>query len=93
MIKRGLIAAAMGLMLSPALSVAAEQSPGWYFGATGGQAQADVNKGEFDALVEGAIGTIFGPTSSASSSLDDKDASWSLFGGYRFSQYFSVEAG
>ncbi|WP_218042878.1 outer membrane beta-barrel protein [Steroidobacter gossypii] len=92
MIKRGMIAAGMGLLLSAGSSVAAEQSTGWYFGATGGQSQADLDKGEFDAIVEDAFFFAGTPILSGSSDLDDKDVSWSLFGGYRFSPYLAVEA-
>lgn len=92
MIKRGMIAAAMGMMLSVVSSGAAAESTGWYFGVTGGQAQADLNKGELDAIVDDAFFFAGAPVLSGSSDLEDEDVSWSLFGGYRFSPHFSVEA-
>ena len=92
MIKRGMIAAGMGLMLSAGPSVAAEPASGWYFGVSGGQAQVDLDKGELDAFVEEMFFFAGAPVVSGSSDLEDKDVSWSLFGGYRFSRYFSLEA-
>lgn len=92
MIKRGMIAAGMGLLLTAGSSVAAEQTAGWYFGATGGQSQVDLDKGEFDALVDEAFFFAGAPILSGTSNLEDKDVSWSLFGGYRFSPYLAVEA-
>jgi OOP family OmpA-OmpF porin len=92
MIKRGMIAAAMGMVLSAASSVVAAESTGWYFGATGGQAQADLSQGELDEIVDEAFFLAGAPVISGSSELEDKDVSWSLFGGYRISPYFSLEA-
>ncbi|HEY0685389.1 MAG TPA: outer membrane beta-barrel protein [Steroidobacter sp.] len=93
MIKRGMIAAGVGMMLSAAPSMAANESTGWYFGATGGQAQADLDRAEYDAGIEGVFAQIGAPLTSGSSDLEDTDVSWSLFGGYRLSPFFSLEAG
>jgi hypothetical protein len=93
MFKRTMAGLAMGLALTTASSMAmAEEQAGWYFGVTGGQAQADLNQDELDEIVEDAFFSAGAPVLSGSSTLEDSDTSWSLFGGYRFSQYFGLEA-
>lgn len=93
MSKRTSLATVMALTLSMASATAlAEESAGWYFGATGGQAEADVSKAELDDIVLFAFEANGADVLSGSSTLDDSDTSFSLFGGYRFSQYFAVEA-
>lgn len=82
----------LGLALSMASTASwAEGTSGWYFGVTGGQAEADLSKAELDEIVLDAFSS-FG-TVDGDATLDDSDTSFSLFGGYRFSQYFAVEAG
>ena len=92
MIKQRIVRAAMGIVLIAASSVAAaESTAGWYFGATGGQAQADVDQAAFDSFVEGEFAANGFPVISGTSTLEDSDSSWSIVAGYRFSPYFSVE--
>ncbi len=88
------LAVAMGLALSMASAASwADEVGGWYFGVTGGQAKGDVSKADFDEEVLSAFDLMGAPVFSGTSSLDDSDTSFSLFGGYRISEYFSVEAG
>jgi OOP family OmpA-OmpF porin len=84
---------ALGLALATAAATAsADGASGWYFGVSGGEATADLNQDELDSFALDAFsgqGTVLSPTSN----LEDSDTSFSLFGGYRFSPYFAVEAG
>lgn len=93
MSKRTSGAAALGLLLSMASATSWAEGTGWYFGLTGGQAEADLSKAEIDDIVLDAFVVAGAPVSNGSSTLDDSDTSFSLFGGYRFSPYFAVEAG
>lgn len=92
MSKRTGLITGLGLALSLASSAGWAEGSGWYFGVTGGQAEADLNKAGLDEYVLDLFSFI-GTVSDASSALDDADTSFSLFGGYRVSQYFAVEAG
>ena len=92
MIKQRIVRVAIGAVLAAASTMAAaDESSGWYFGVTGGQAQVDVNQVELDALVESEFASLGFPVISGSSTLEDSDTSWSAVGGYRFSRYFAVE--
>lgn len=93
MSKRTIVSLALGMVLATATATSQAEGNGFYFGITGGQAKADLNKAEFDDLVAAVFADEGAPVLSGSSALDDKDTSFSLFGGYRFSQYFAVEAG
>jgi OOP family OmpA-OmpF porin len=93
MSKRTGWAVGLGLALSMASAASWAEGSGWYFGVTGGQAEADLNKAEFDDLVIFAFESNGATVLSGTSSLDDSDTSFSLVGGYRVSEYFAVEAG
>jgi OOP family OmpA-OmpF porin len=84
---------ALGVALISASSMAAAESTGWYFGANLGEAQGDFDKAAYDNQVAAYFAFRGYPVISATSSLDDSDTSWSVFGGYSFSQHFSLEAG
>lgn len=84
---------ALGVALISASSMAAAESTGWYFGANLGQAQADFNKTAYDNQVADEFFFRGYPVISATSSLDDSDTSWSVFGGYSFSPHFALEVG
>lgn len=92
MSKRTGMAVGLGLALSLASAASWAEGGGWYFGVTGGQAEADLNKAELDDFVLQGF-SFAGTVLDGSSTLDDGDTSFSLFGGYRVSQYFAVEAG
>jgi OOP family OmpA-OmpF porin len=92
MSKRTGLAVGLGLALSLASAASWAEGSGWYFGVTGGQAEAaDLSKAELDEIVVDAF-SIAGEVD-GTSTLDDSDTSFSLFGGYRVSQYFAVEVG
>jgi OOP family OmpA-OmpF porin len=95
MIRKSLLRA-LGLGIccySAAIGVAtAEVTPGWYFGVSAGQSSADVSRSELDAELASLFLEEDALLQSYSSSLDDSDTGWSIFGGYRFSPYFAVEA-
>lgn len=83
----------LSIAVAVAMPVSAEVRQGWYFGASPGQAEYDIDKGELDTLVLDVFDELGAPISGGSSDLDDKDTTWSIFGGYRFSPYLAVEAG
>ena len=93
MSKRKGLAVGLGLMLSLASAASWAEGGGWYFGVTGGQAEADLNKAELDDLTIFAFESNGADVLSGSSTLDDSDTSFSLVGGYRVSEYFALEAG
>lgn len=85
-------AVGVGLVLSMASTSSWAEGGGWYFGVTGGQAEPDLNQAVLDEIVLDGF-SVVGTVLDGSSTLDDSDTSFSLFGGYRFSQYVAVEAG
>jgi OmpA-OmpF porin, OOP family len=92
MIKQRIVHAAMSLaLISASTGAAAESAAGWYFGATGGQAQVDIDQAELDAAVRSEFAAMGYPVTSGTSTLEDSDTSWSIVGGYRFSPNFSIE--
>lgn len=95
MIKQRIVLSAMGIALTAASSMAAaaESATGWYFGISAGQAQADLDRATFDDLVTGIFLDSGISVISGSSSLDDKDTSWSAVAGYSFSPHFAIEGG
>ena len=84
---------ALGLGMAMAFSSAGANEPGWYIGLNAGQSQADVNKDELDAVVDDAFFFAGAPITSGSSSLEDSDTAWSVFGGYRLNPFIAFEAG
>lgn len=94
MSKQTMVRVALGLALATSATATwAEQGSGFYFGVTGGQAQADLSRAELDELVLDTFAFAGAPVVSGTSSLEDSDTSLSLFAGYRFSEHFSLEAG
>jgi OmpA-OmpF porin, OOP family len=83
----------LGLCGATVSVASADEMMGWYFGASGGQSQVDLSKDELDGLVVESFNDAGLIVVSGSSSLDDSDTAFSVFGGYRLSQYFAVEAG
>ena len=68
-----------------ATSVAAVE-PHWFVGFGAGKTSTDIS--ESDINREFAASGI-----TASADVDDEDTAWRVFGGYRISDYFAVEAG
>lgn len=62
-------------------------SQGWYLGGQFGLATTNVSNAGLDELYEQA------GIDASSTKVDDSGASYGLFLGYKFNQYFSVEAG
>lgn len=62
------------------------ENSGWYAGLGVGQSSVDVSGGEIDAdaAAEGLTTTT--------SSVDDNDTAWKVFGGYRLMENFGIEA-
>lgn len=76
-----LAAAALGLAAAPAIAA------GPYVGASGGYAWIDVNASD----IEGAF-AVDDAFVASDTSIDDTDTAWKAFAGYRFNQFFAVEA-
>jgi opacity protein-like surface antigen len=94
MIKRNTLPVLLGLALAGISSTAmAEQTTGWYFGLTGGEAKADLDQDDLDSMVTDAFLSTGSSIVSADSSLEDSDNSFSVFAGYRFFPALAVEAG
>ena len=94
MSKRTGLAVMVGVALSLAATTSFAEGGGWYFGVTGGEAKAaDLDQATLDDIVLFAFESNGAEVLSGSSTFDDSDTSFSLFGGYRFSEYFAVEAG
>jgi OOP family OmpA-OmpF porin len=81
---RTLAFAALAVCTSP-LALAAD--PGWYFGASGGRSETDVDEDRIaaDLLNQGY----------ATTSMDDneRDTGFKAFGGYQINKYFAIESG
>jgi OOP family OmpA-OmpF porin len=76
--------AALAIFTAP-LTVAAD--PGWYFGASGGPSQTDVDEDRIAAeLLSQGFATTF---------MDDneRDTGFKVFGGYQFNRHFALESG
>jgi len=94
MSKRTGLAVSLGLALSLVSTASFAEGSGWYFGVTGGQAEAvDLSRAAIDEQVLRAFAANGLVITSGGSTLDDSDMSFSLFGGYRFSPNFALEAG
>jgi OmpA-OmpF porin, OOP family len=91
-IKRTAVSA-LGLGLIMAFSAANAVEEGFYVGLQGGQATADIDQDELDFIVDDAFFSAGAPIINGSSSLEDSDTTWSVFGGYRFNPYLAIEAG
>ncbi|WP_299795124.1 OmpA family protein [uncultured Shewanella sp.] len=92
-----LFSVALGALLSPLAAQASNHesqveaehmwSQGWYLGGQFGLAKTDVSENGLDKLYEQA------GINASSTKVDDSGASYSLFLGYKFNQYISLEAG
>lgn len=83
------VASLAGALLFSGTAVA---ETGFYAGATAGQSQIDVNKGDVDEAVLFLFDAIGYPVVAGASDLDDSDVGFSGLLGYRFGSYFALEA-
>lgn len=83
------------LLLVAAASTAQAQllERGWTFELGMGKTTFDVKAADGDILTRSFFDAFELPVQSLSSTLDDKDKSFALFGGYRFNRWLSAEAG
>lgn len=93
MLRKRNVVSAVTLGLAMAFSSANAVDAGWYVGLQAGQSTADIDQEELDFLVEDIFFAAGATVLSGSSSLEDTDTTWSVFGGYRFNPYLAVEAG
>lgn len=77
----GVVTASLALVVSSAAMAAGS---GWYAGAGIGSANTDVKVSDYDTSLS-ALGYT------ASSTIDDADTGWKLFGGYEFTKNWAVE--
>lgn len=90
----GLLAAAMALSAFSTTANAQEGSSGFYFGAFGGQSSYDVgNADDVDEAIEETVFELGGLAAITESSLDEEDTSFGVVVGYRFNDFFGLEAG
>jgi hypothetical protein len=79
------IVASTALILFTGAVHAADDASGWFIGVRGGVAESTLDEGELErALAAHGHGTTV--------SLDDREATWSLFGGYRWASGLGLEA-
>lgn len=73
----------MGAVLGQGVAYA--EGPAWYAGLGAGQSMGNTDASDVDALwaAEGLTTT---------SSVDDTDTAWKIFGGYRLNTNFGIEA-
>lgn len=76
---------ALALMFAEVPSAFAADEKGWYIGASMGQTKADVDEGAFNAVY------VAGGFTTASTTSDEKDTGWKVFGGYQLSKNWAVE--
>ena len=74
-----------GLLLASGLALA--QQPGFYVGASIGQASVDSDSSNLASQLTSA------GASNVSVSQDDSDTAWKIYGGYQFNPYLGIEGG
>lgn len=94
-IKRtGIFAGATGALALAGIAQAAQ--PGFYVGAFYGQGEKQIDIAGFDTYATTQVfpsSNVQLTVDSMTSSLDDSDAAFGFFTGYRFNTYFAVEGG
>ncbi|HEY0940867.1 MAG TPA: outer membrane beta-barrel protein [Steroidobacter sp.] len=87
-------AATAAIALAGVLPAAQAAQPGFYVGGMYGQSEKQIDIAEFDTY---ATTTVFPAVQltvdSMTSTLDDSDAGFGFFAGYRFNTHFAVEGG
>lgn len=76
---------ALGMTAISAPSFAADPM-GWYAGVNAGQSKAHFSGGDLDSIFASQGAT-------SSSTVDDTDTGWKLYGGYRFNPNLALEGG
>lgn len=74
-----------GLLFHSASAHSAGES-GLYIGASGGVSNADISANQLDDAIRDMN------FEDSNSDVDDKDAAWKIYGGYRFNRYLALEA-
>jgi OmpA-OmpF porin, OOP family len=80
-------------MMTAGVAQGAPQGAGVFFGVSGGEVTYDQEQRDYGFIVQEAFfdnGLIL---QTQSSSFDDSDSQFAVFGGYRFNRYIAVEAG
>lgn len=83
-VARNALGAALILMFTVAPGAFAADEKGWYLGAGYGQSKADID----EAKTNSSFGSY---TGGASTTSDETDAGWKLFGGYQLTRNWGVE--
>lgn len=82
--RNALGAALIFMMFAAAPGAFAADEKGWYLGAGLGQSKADIDNAKINSLFSGYTG-------GASTTSDETDTGWKLFGGYEFTRNWAVE--
>lgn len=92
MLNRKMLQVAMGLALTVTSATTMADGSGWYFGLSGGKAEADLDQAELDDIVLDSFFSVGFPVITGRSTLEDSDTAWSAIAGYRFSPFIALEA-
>lgn len=84
-VARNALGAALVFMFAAVPGAFAADEKGWYLGAGYGQSETDID----EAKTSRSYAT--GGYTSASTTADEKDTGWKLFGGYQFTRNWAVE--
>ena len=84
-VARNALGAALVFIFAAVPSAFAADEKGWYLGVSAGQTKADVDEAAFNSIY------VAGGFTSASTSSDEKDTGWKVFGGYQLSKNWAVE--
>ena len=84
-VARNALGAALILAFTATPGAFAADEKGWYLGAGYGQSKVSVDKGATNA------GFTNGGFATASTTADETDTAWKLFGGYQFTRNWGVE--
>ena len=84
--RKAIVITAAMLVVTSAAGVQAAGNEGWYGGLDLGRSSQHLGAGQID-------GALSQQGLASSSTMDDRAATWGLFGGYQFNPYFAVEGG
>jgi len=97
--KYRLLASSVAAVMMSAGAISPVLAEGWYSSLSGGTADADISRGDLDAVYSGVLGSLAaasGPGYSLNrldSDLDTSDSSWGVDVGYQWGSHFAVEVG
>lgn len=84
-VARNVLGAALVFMFAAVPGAFAADENGWYMGGSVGQSKVSIDKGAINAAF------ISGGFATASTTADETDTAWKLFGGYQFTKNWAAE--